>query len=141
MAKELDLGKDLYNEETEVRSNIESAGVAGQVPLSRHLANPLHGIPRQELERNVTEFAQEKGLTEHLTDLKKGALVAQSPAGFEELDCLDDEDRAVIRHEYAHKWSHPRTLYVTIFLCSVGAATQGWDQVSLPWLEGNFSLF
>ncbi len=24
--------------------------------------------------------------------------------------------------------SHPKTLYVTIFLCSVGAATQGWDQ-------------
>lgn len=54
--------------------------------------------------------------------------VAQEPAAYESLDLLDDEDRSVIQHEYAHKWSHPLTLYVTIFLCSIGAATQGWDQ-------------
>jgi hypothetical protein len=54
--------------------------------------------------------------------------VAQNPQGFEKLDVLDDNEREVIRYEYAHRWSHPVALYVTIFVCSVGAAVQGWDQ-------------
>jgi hypothetical protein len=76
------------------------------VPLSRNLANPLHDIPRDQLAKDVAKFAQEKGLTEHLSDLHKGALLAQKPGGFEGLDVLDEEDRKVIRHERAHKWSH-----------------------------------
>jgi hypothetical protein len=73
------------------------------------------------------------------------SLVAQNPAEFETLEKLDDSDRNTIRHEYRRRWSHPRALYVTIVLCSIGAATQlvrvlrhpcvnitqlrrGWDQ-------------
>jgi hypothetical protein len=37
---------------------------------------------------------------------------------------LDDDDRDIIRHEKAHKWSHPWTLYMTVIICSIGAATQ-----------------
>jgi hypothetical protein len=37
---------------------------------------------------------------------------------------LDDSDRDIIRYENAHRWSHPRTLCMTIIICSVGAATQ-----------------
>lgn len=50
--------------------------------------------------------------------------VAQNPHEFEELEELDDSDKDIIRFEYAHRWSHPMMLYVTVFLCSVGAATQ-----------------
>ena len=50
--------------------------------------------------------------------------MAQSPADFETLDVLDDSDKDIIRYEYAHRWSHPVMLYVTIVLCSIGAATQ-----------------
>ena len=38
------------------------------------------------------------------------------------------EERQTIDYEHQHKWSHPKTLYLTIFLCALGAATQGWDQ-------------
>jgi hypothetical protein len=51
-------------------------------------------------------------------------IVAQNPADFETLDVLDDSDRDIIRYENAHRWSHPWTLYMTIIICSVGAATQ-----------------
>ena len=56
------------------------------------------------------------------------AAVAQNPLEYETLDVLDQSDRDVIRNEHEHKWSHPWTLYITVFLCSIGAATQGWDQ-------------
>jgi len=110
--------------------------------IEARIKNPLAGIPRAQLLRNVEVFAQEKGLTEELPILSKGAVrksrivstdvtcahattaVAQSPADFETLDVLDESDRDIIRYEYAHRWSHPFTLYMTIVLCSVGAATQ-----------------
>jgi hypothetical protein len=52
------------------------------------------------------------------------AIVAQNPADFETLDVLDSSDQDIIRYENAHRWSHPWTLYMTIIICSVGAATQ-----------------
>lgn len=63
-----------------------------------------------------------------LAFLKKGALVAQDPAGFETLGELDEEDREFLRNEKLHKWRHPKQLYFTIFLNSISAAIQGWDQ-------------
>ncbi|KAE8263929.1 hypothetical protein A4X09_0g7098 [Tilletia walkeri] len=92
------------------------------------LRNPLHGIPREALFAKVDKFAAEKNLTSEIDLLRKGALVAQNPADFQSIDILTQEERDVIQHEYQNKWAHPMTLYVTIFLCSVGAATQGWDQ-------------
>ena len=56
--------------------------------------------------------------------LKKGALVAQDPPGFESLQELDEDDKITLRREITHKWSQPRILYVTIGLCSIGAAVQ-----------------
>ncbi len=61
--------------------------------------------------------------------LQKGALVAQDPQGFEDIGELSGEDRAVLRTERAHRWKHPKMLYFTIALNSVGAAIQGWDQI------------
>jgi hypothetical protein len=60
--------------------------------------------------------------------LRKGALVAQSPHLFEELEDLDENDRLALREEITHRWKHPRILYMTIFLNSIAAAIQGWDQ-------------
>lgn len=45
------------------------------------LANPLRGIPRDQLMSDVEVFAKERGLTHILSDLQKGALVAQDPQG------------------------------------------------------------
>lgn len=63
-----------------------------------------------------------------IDELRKGALLAQAPANFQELDCLSSDDKAVLDHESKHRWSHPLLLWLTIFACSIGAATQGWDQ-------------
>lgn len=50
--------------------------------------------------------------------------VAQNPLDFDKLDVLDHNERDIIRYEHAHRWSHPLALYVSIFVCSVGAAVQ-----------------
>ena len=71
-------------------------------------------------------------MSEHETLLKKGALVAQSPKKFNEIDELDDDDRRYLRQEVEHRWRQPKLLYFTIFLNSVAAAIQGWDQTGMP---------
>ncbi|KAL9937144.1 hypothetical protein V8E36_004379 [Tilletia maclaganii] len=104
------------------------------------LQNPLHGIPRDALFARVEKFAADKNLTSETDLLKKGALIAQNPAEFRSIDILSDEEKHAIEHEYSNKWSHPLTLYFTIFLCSVGAATQGWDQTGSNGANLSFPL-
>lgn len=60
--------------------------------------------------------------------LIKGALVAQSPAAIDDIQELDETERGFLRDEVTHRFKLPRALYVTIFLNSIAAAIQGWDQ-------------
>jgi len=99
-----------------------TANVEGEV------RNPLLGIPKAELIADVKAFAKEYQLEDAEDLLIKGALVAQSPALFEELEDLDDADRNAIREEITHRFKLPRILYVTVILNSIAAAIQGWDQ-------------
>ncbi|CAG8919118.1 unnamed protein product [Penicillium salamii] len=96
--------------------------------IAGEIKNPLAGIPHDELMANVTAYATEYDLENILPLLKKGALVAQSPAGIDGLAELDDNDRRIINEEQTHRWKHPFALYYTIILNSIAAAIQGWDQ-------------
>lgn len=81
--------------------------------------------------RDVEAFVREKGLEEHVAYFRKGALVAQNPGNYEEIDgaeALDETEKSVLRKEILHKWRLPWRLYLTIITCSIGAAVQGWDQ-------------
>jgi len=98
------------------------------VHIAAKLRNPLYGLSREELAAGVERFTQEKGLIEHTAIFQKGAILAQEPSQFETLPELDQADRDAIHHEHTHRWSHPAMLYITIGLCSIGAAVQGWDQ-------------
>lgn len=95
---------------------------------AHRIKNPLAGIPYERLMSNVDEFAQTHGLTDIATELRQGALVAQDPANFETVEGLSDSDKEALRDEVIHKWRQPRAMYMTVILCSVGAAVQGWDQ-------------
>lgn len=78
--------------------------------------------------RDVEAFASAKGLNDKLDLLRKGALIAQNPANYENLDILEEDEKDALRFEVDHKWRHPLQLYITIIICSIGAAVQGWDQ-------------
>ncbi|KAB2577665.1 Galactose-proton symporter [Lasiodiplodia theobromae] len=95
---------------------------------SGEVKNPLAGIPIPQLLTEVDEFATKNELKDILPLLRKGALVARDPNGFESIDELDEADKEAIRHERTHKWDHPWALYFTIILNSIAAAIQGWDQ-------------
>lgn len=88
------------------------------------ITNPLADVPKDLLMKDVEEFAAEHSLQDIIPELKKGALVAQNPAGFEELDELSEAEKESLRYEVLHKWSHPWQLYVTVIVCSIGAAVQ-----------------
>ncbi|KAH7117556.1 hypothetical protein B0J11DRAFT_87834 [Dendryphion nanum] len=107
-------------------------GTLASINLNRNLdakiSNPLAEIPRDTLLRDVEDFAREKDLEDIIPILKKGALVAQDPSRFEEIESLDDVERDALIQERDRKWHHPKALFWTIIVCSIGAAVQGWDQ-------------
>lgn len=96
--------------------------------LHYRIQNPLAGIPRDTLFYNVEQFANEANMADMIPLLKKGALVAQDPPAFEQIQELDEVERDALRNEVLHKWRQPGALYFTVILCSIGAAVQGWDQ-------------
>ncbi|KAF8915551.1 hypothetical protein CPB85DRAFT_1374998 [Mucidula mucida] len=96
--------------------------------VNARIQNPLHGIPQDVLMSQVEQFTKEKGFEEHVDIFKKGAIIAQNPSKFEELPLLEEEDRQILRNEITHKWRQPRDLYLTVVICSLSAAVQGWDQ-------------
>ncbi|KAJ9642062.1 hypothetical protein H2199_005277 [Coniosporium tulheliwenetii] len=111
-----------------LESQYITASANARMTDERRIKNPLVGIPKDDLLRDVELYAAEHDLADALPYLRKGALVAQNPAGFETIEELDEEDRQVLRNEKAHRWKHPKTLYFTILLNSISAAIQGWDQ-------------
>ncbi|KAL8796908.1 MAG: hypothetical protein Q9182_007292 [Xanthomendoza sp. 2 TL-2023] len=96
--------------------------------VTARIQNPLAGIPLATLLKNVEDFAAEAGLSEQTALLQKGALVAQDPPAFEQVELLEEFEKDALRNEVLHKWRQPRALYFTVILCSIGAAVQGWDQ-------------
>ena len=85
-------------------------------------------MTQEEVIADVDQFVQENGFQEQRDLLVKGALIAKDPAEFESVPGITEEEIKVIRNEVLHRWWQPWRLYFTIVLCSVGAATQGWDQ-------------
>ncbi|KAI7231277.1 MFS transporter [Hortaea werneckii] len=120
--------------ETEIRQHSVTVDVDLNKNVDAKVSNPLAGITYEELMHDVEMFAREQGLEDKTDLIKRGALVAQDPANFENIGLLEEEEKAALRWESEHKWSHPLALYFTIIVCSIGAAVQGWDQTG--WLVG-----
>ena len=82
------------------------------------LRNPLAGLTKAELYRDVERYAQEKDLMDIVEYLKKGALIAQDPKRFERLEELSEEEKETIRHERTHRWDQPFMMYFMTSKCS-----------------------
>ncbi|KAG9082456.1 hypothetical protein FS749_006833 [Ceratobasidium sp. UAMH 11750] len=113
--------------------------------VNAKLSNPLAGIPHAKLEEQALAFAHSHGLSAEADLIRKGALVAQDPLGFDALHQLTDSDKAELRREQTHRWDQPRTLYYLVALCSMAAAVQGMDETvtngaNLFWPK-QFGLF
>jgi len=73
--------------------------VAAMQALTRKLENPLYDIEKSDLIRQAEEFADKHGLSEDKELFVKGAILAQNPKKFHELEELSDEDKASLQHE------------------------------------------
>lgn len=67
-------------------------------------------------------------MAEHAELFGRAALIARNPDRFETVNDINEAERAALVYERDHKWHGPKTLWYSISLCAVGAATQGWDQ-------------
>ncbi|CAF3512962.1 unnamed protein product [Fusarium graminearum] len=119
------------------RSMIEHARRPSEAYVNLHanveakIKNPLWGLPRARLLADVDDFCRKKDLDHYRPLIRKGALVAQDPTGYEDIEGdekLNDEEVQALRDEILHKWRVPFVLYLTVATCSIGAAVQGWDQ-------------
>lgn len=64
-------------------------------------------------------------------EIRKGALVARDPTGYEDItgeEVLDQKEIDALRDEVLHKWRITGQLLLTVITCSIGAIVQGWDQ-------------
>ena len=91
---------------------------------STEQVNVLAHLSKADLLSDVDHFIADKGLEEYREDLVKGALLAQNPLGYQDIEELNAEDKEAIAYEYAHRWKHPFTLYFTIAVCSLGKANR-----------------
>lgn len=94
--------KDFIHDELEGR---------GRDNLNAVFENPLAGIPREQLLKNVEEFCTEFNLLNDLEIFKKGALISQDPANATHLPELNDAEREALVREHTHKWHQPWQLY------------------------------
>lgn len=110
----------------------DNGGEATQIDLNRNVSgtitNPLQGIPHDKLLSRAAHFSNSHGLQDHLSLIQRGALVAQSPHSWNDIPELSPEEREALDYEQHHKWSMTPALIFTIFVCGLGALTQGWDQ-------------
>jgi sugar porter (SP) family MFS transporter len=95
------------------------------------LKNPLAGLTREQLLNDVEAFAKEKDLEHILDDLRKGAIVAQDPREFEQMDALTESEKELLRREKTHRWSQPFMMYFMTILCAGSAIVQGMDQTAV----------
>ena len=92
--------------------------------LNAVFENPLAGIPREQLLRDVEEFCSKYNLMADLKVFQKGALISQAPESAASLPELDETERLALTREHTHKWSQPWQLY---FLASMSALNNGHD--------------
>jgi hypothetical protein len=95
--------------------------------LNAKLSNPLAGYSHAELRKQGHKFAiaHEIGDESDIRAFELGAVLAQCPERYDRVSGLTDQEKEILRREFAHRWSQPWKMYVVIALCSLSAAVQG----------------
>ena len=97
---------------------------------SAKLANPLAGISHAQLEEMGATYARKHhiGDEEDVRAFRMGAVLAQEPRRFAQIQGLTGLELEVLQKEFKNRWSQPKLMYMVIALCSTCAAVQGMGQ-------------
>jgi hypothetical protein len=109
----------------------EKVGDNQLTSVTAKLKNPLSGFTKEELMADVEKFARDKDLVDIIPLLKTGALIAQNPKAFEQVDDLTAEQLNYFRLEKTHRWKQPWMMYFMTVLCAGSAIVQGMDQTAV----------
>ena len=109
---------------------------------SAKLANPLAGISHAKLEEMRATYALKHhiGDEEDIRAFRKGAILAQDPRRFSQVQGLTGMEIDVLQREFSNRWSQPKLMYIVIILCSTCAAVQGMGQWHTPLRPQNSQL-
>lgn len=93
---------------------------------SAKLANPLAGISHSKLEEMGAMYARKHhiGDEEDIRAFRKGAVLAQDPRRFAQVQGLTGKEIDALQKEFDNRWSQPKLMYIVIALCSTCAAVQ-----------------
>ena len=94
---------------------------------SAKLANPLAGISHAQLEEMGATYARKHHIGDEvdIRAFRKGAVLAQEPRRFAQVQGLTGMELDVLQKEFDNRWSQPKLMYMVIALCSTCAAVQG----------------
>ena len=106
--------------------------------LDIRLINPFLGESPGQMNQKINTFMVTTRIDNTWRELiRKGAFLAQDRDAFarpreDNLQLEIDEEEALMLEdpETGNKWNQPWILYTLVACCSLGAAVQGWDEVS-----------
>ncbi|KAL8804221.1 MAG: hypothetical protein Q9182_002675 [Xanthomendoza sp. 2 TL-2023] len=116
---------------------------AASLNINSKLVNPFVGKTHGEMDDLIDRFMEKTKIDEiYAEHIRKGAYLAQDNEAFEDLRedglRLKPEERDALIMEdpkRGNKWNQPWILYALVGCCSLGAAVQGWDEVSNGLLQ------
>ncbi|KAL2002592.1 hypothetical protein VTN02DRAFT_6446 [Thermoascus thermophilus] len=112
------------------RRAIGTAAERARRYLNAKLANPLAGYSHEQLRSLGLNFGvrHRMGDEEDIRAFEMGAVLAQDPEKYDQVQGLTPEEREILHKEFTSRWSQPRLMYVVIVVCSISAAVQGMDE-------------
>lgn len=125
--EKIDEKKNDLQDET-IRNDVLDLDIDERGKLNAIFENPLAGVSKEQLLKDVEDFCQQNDLMDSCETMKKGALAAQSPWNIHNIPELTPEDVEILEHEKTHKWDQPWMLYWLVSMASLAAAVQGMDE-------------
>lgn len=113
------------------RRDYLSAADRARRNLNAKLANPLAGLSHDTLIKRGGQYARkfQVGDEEDIRAFELGAVLAQAPEQFDNVEGLTRHEVDILRREFTNRWSQPKLMYLVIVLCSVCAAVQGMGKL------------
>ncbi|KAH8797337.1 MFS sugar transporter [Xylogone sp. PMI_703] len=112
-----------------VYNHIEAAELSG--PTNQAVAHHLPPRSIDEIQAALSLFINQYDLSDHAETLNRGAVIAHFPDTFHEYIEISEEEKEILKREAEHKWHQPKALYRMIIFCSIAAAVNGMDLVSI----------
>lgn len=111
----------------------EHNGVNFNRNIYAEIENPLDRFTPEALSLDISQFAQQYDLSEviELELLQRAGQLARDRRAYGTIKGLSQEERDALQDERDRRFKQPLALYITVVVCSLGAAVQGWDQTGL----------